>query len=472
MSVRCVVLRNCRSMTRPLASARAFTLIELLVTILVIAVLALIALPALLGHGERAHDTSVKSDLLNSRKAAKSIYVEHGQAYPAEQDLVAELAASEPQYRYVAYDAANPEATGATTGRISVERESAHTASMCKQSQSSLYYCLRIDETATQAEIAADPVWLRALDRLLGVDDAHAAGGVDVRFAVGYDERATRIVAGGGEADGAVAGWDPSKLRAPAGPVCKANDPTSYTNLILSAATLRHYWRFEEPNCKEGQEFTDAKGGATGTFTVGGERERESASSKLGWAVRFDGVDDYAEVPITIDKQSGVTVEFWMKTSAWTTANNSMSVSFVPDSGPGLFYMNLSAGMLLGNSRLSVARNGNVGTNGVACQRPSAGGWHHYVLHIYPGNSVDEAYLYIDGVRHSSADAGRCTRPADGSWSRNNTDSAGTQSGTLYIGSYTPGTYPANIEIDELAVYDGLLSEQTIDEHYAAGRSQ
>lgn len=219
---------------------------------------------------------------------------------------------------------------------------------------------------------------------------------------------------------------------------------------IATTTNLVGYWNFNEGN----GTFTNDHGVSNdatlldhGTLTNG---PTWTTSSKIGGGLFFDGVDDYVNVTSASGlNPSVISLAAWVK----TTDNGANGTVISKTTGCA------SAGYLIW-----------INENGVASQRPSFwvgngpwldapagvnvtdGAWHH-IAGTYDGSI---SRLYVDGTERASSTPG-----------------AETLSSTtnLQIGESTTCGDPLNGEIDEVRVYDRVLSASEISDLYNATTS-
>jgi hypothetical protein len=204
-----------------------------------------------------------------------------------------------------------------------------------------------------------------------------------------------------------------------------------YADTVLSTTGLAAYWRLGDA---AGSTAADAAGQAAGAYAGGpGLGARGALSSDADTAVRFDGADDEMQAAAAV---SG-TVEGWFFWEGGvalmrdSTSSAGWIVAF--DSGGSVAYR------VAGTTFTTSLRTADV-----------RDGWHQVVLTIAPGATA----LYVDGVLvHSGTGAGTVAPAMPWHVMRNGTTS-----------QFTRG------RADEVAVYTGALSAETIRSHFEAGR--
>jgi hypothetical protein len=220
---------------------------------------------------------------------------------------------------------------------------------------------------------------------------------------------------------------------------------TSYRSTILTD-NPRSYWRLGETSATTA---ADQQGLNPGTYTGGVTLGQQGAIiGDSDTSASFDGVDDYVTVPdsASLDLTNAATVELWVQ----RTKNAAYQVIFgKPGNGQSRFenyalWFNTSNGInaYFGNGTSYVA----VGSAALDTN------WHHVVT-TYDNAT---ARLYIDGTLQDSATS------------------------TVQL---TPNTQPLNFgraqgttsymfggKLDEVAVYNSVLSPTRIQAHYDAAR--
>jgi YD repeat-containing protein len=228
---------------------------------------------------------------------------------------------------------------------------------------------------------------------------------------------------------------------------------TAYRDGVLGTPSLLHYWRLGE---KSGSQLADSGGAsplsALGEPTLG---VPGAIASDPDTAVRFDGVNDAATVPLQLSGKTAITVEFWLK---WNTYANddSLAMEYTPNFNevPGGFivdpnssYGSFAVGLGQGSSR-----------NVALFARPSAGTWHHYSFVLdTTAPASEEVVPYVDGK------AVAYTKAENGSGAPAFADAAlslMSRAGTALFGAGA---------LDDVAIYGSALSAATIGSHFDLG---
>ena len=193
---------------------------------------------------------------------------------------------------------------------------------------------------------------------------------------------------------------------------------------------------------------TDAKGTNHGTYSGGVTLGQTGALNEANTAALFDGVDDYASVPRQIS--GNMSIEFWFKstqglgtTGQWpqyaglvdanvTGTNNDFGISLSADG-------HLKAGVGNPDTTITSAAGGY-----------DNGAWHHVVF----TRSTSGAFsLYVDGGAAVSGTGNTA---------------ALTASANLNFGRIAAGTNYYLGHIDEVAIYNSVLTGATVTAHYNA----
>ncbi len=228
-----------------------------------------------------------------------------------------------------------------------------------------------------------------------------------------------------------------------------AIDAIEYSQTILNTSGLVAYWRLGESS----GTFVDSAVGNDGTAT--GTPTRDVVNSILigadDGAVSFPTVNDFITAPDSADLDLGdgpFSIEFWAQRVTDT----------------GAFEIALNKGV----NGYSVGVGGfdpesdnlTLGKRGVAVLAystptiPADSSWHHYVI-TRSGAGAGNTLIYMDGVEGHTDTASIGTAPE-------NTTSV------LEIGREGAGSRWTG-GLDELAIYNTVLSAATVRSHYEAG---
>lgn len=233
----------------------------------------------------------------------------------------------------------------------------------------------------------------------------------------------------------------------------------TYSTVVSATPNLASYWRLGEAS---GTVATDTEPTApnTGTYTNAPTLGAAGAiSSDTNTAVTFDGIDDY--ISAANQTYGDLSIELWFKSTQFFSndfgnphctqwwqgaalADADVSGAF-DDFGVGLCDGKVIGG--IGNGA------GSADQSVVSATTYNDGNWHHVVLTRTQATGVFQ--LYVDGVSQGTGTSN--TRPLD--------DSAAINFGRTATGvNYFAGT------LDEIAIYNAVLSGATISNHYAVAR--
>ncbi|HSN55736.1 MAG TPA: LamG domain-containing protein [Candidatus Sulfomarinibacteraceae bacterium] len=218
-----------------------------------------------------------------------------------------------------------------------------------------------------------------------------------------------------------------------------------FDDLVVDRGELvpvRHRWSFTS-------DGSDPVGGAHASLFNG--------ASVTGGALVFDGVNDFASLPIadTLDDLTDVSVEMWATWRGWESWERFF------DFGTGTtvnWFMTPSAGDT-GTPRVAITTGGNPGEqrtdSGVPFPRHELT---HVVFTLDGDGAAEQAKLYMNGDLVGSS---HFSSPLDPAELGPLTD--------LWLGrsQYDVDPY-LDGSIDELVIYDGVLSQAEVVEHYRA----
>ncbi len=197
-------------------------------------------------------------------------------------------------------------------------------------------------------------------------------------------------------------------------------------------------WRFDEPS---GTTMHDSSPNANdGTYLGGVTLGVPGAlAGDPDTAASFDGVNDVARVPdsSTLDVGSSFTLEGWVKRSSTAKSHELMNKG-----GNGLQLVVMNAGS--GNQVW--LRKANVTTVARSNLPVLADGGYHYVVATV--NGANSAKIYVDGVQSTVAVAAAQVIQ--------------DTNFPLTLGA----TSSTQINFDEFAIYDGVLSAAEVQSHY------
>ena len=175
------------------------------------------------------------------------------------------------------------------------------------------------------------------------------------------------------------------------------------------------------------------------------------SAGKIGQALKFDGVDDYVELPASstlIPNNQSFSVALWAKPTR-LSASNHRFITFA--NGAGLSAFNIS--YTPASQSVAFGYRDSGGTNHLngAIASSTVGTWFHVVV-TYNGTS----YLgYVNGILGTTTNNTIVTLSSD----------------PAAIGANTGGTtnFTAGL-LDDVRVYNRVLSAQEIQQLYSMGR--
>jgi hypothetical protein len=175
---------------------------------------------------------------------------------------------------------------------------------------------------------------------------------------------------------------------------------------------------------------TDSVGSYNLTVHAGSAAYSSSQKKEGSAALSLNGSTSLTTSFTTSDTES---ISAWVYLSS--TSGSPLAVTLGGSSGRQFYY---SSGDLLG-----WMENGGVAASGTF----TSNAWHHVVLTTV--KSTDALYLYIDGVQYTSSGSG------------NNDEDA-----TLYIGDDSSGSYFWTGYIDDVQIYNRVLSASEVSAQY------
>ena len=229
-----------------------------------------------------------------------------------------------------------------------------------------------------------------------------------------------------------------------------------YEQAVEGTTGIAHFWPMGESS---GSSFADLVGGATATLEGGvtlgqtGGLVEDSSTAAL-----FDGSSGVAHAPVDLSGTHKLTVEFWMKWSSYG-ADDRLALEFTPNFNehPGGFLVDPDA---TPGSDFAVSIGEGGSRNTVFFERPSAGAWHYYAFAIDTSADAETQITpYVDGHEVSY------TKSESGTGSGNFADS------TLYWMSRDASSLFGAGDMQDLALYEGTLSAETVLEHYERGEN-
>src|SRR3989344_5624754 len=229
------------------------------------------------------------------------------------------------------------------------------------------------------------------------------------------------------------------------GATLKVNKPLATGSLTSG---LVGYWSFDGPDMAGNTAFDRSGQGNNGTLTNGPVR----ALGKIGQALDFDGGDDLVNAgnSASINSLDTFTLSAWIK--ADTLGGGSLGRILNKDSG-FLWYLASSGRFIFEAARWA--------TDGV-WQTPlntiSFGTWHHVVVTYDYGSTANAPKFYVDGASKTPTES---QTPAS-------TKSADTS--TLYIGNSVAGVRTFDGLIDDVRIYNRVLTSDEIKRLYNLGR--
>lgn len=223
----------------------------------------------------------------------------------------------------------------------------------------------------------------------------------------------------------------------------------AYRDVVLADSPIG-YWRLDETS---GTIAADASGnGLDGTY-IGGPTLGQLPLINTGNSVSFDGTDDYIEVSsASLIITGDVSVELWMHPDSLSTLQTwvmfAHSATGDPESDNALYSVRTNGADLDtfweygdgNNEVVSSANNLSVGTD--------------YSILVTRDNTAKEVKFYVNGSLIATK-------------SYTNSPTGGS-AGTLKIGQWSDGQF-ANGLIDEVAIYNAVLSHSRASAHYNAG---
>jgi hypothetical protein len=227
---------------------------------------------------------------------------------------------------------------------------------------------------------------------------------------------------------------------------------SNYGDTILDTPGLVGYWRLGEAN---GPSLADSKGVATGSALNGTVFGLSGALvGDPNTALGFDGTNDFGSVPLNLSGSGKATVEFWLNWSAYDNEDDlalELTENFNQNGGGFIVDPNAAQGSFGVGIGIADSRNN------AFFARPSAGQWHHYAFAFdSTAPAAQQITPYVDGQPVSY------TKTASG------TGAGSFANSTLYLMSRAGQGLFGQGGLDELAVYNRVLSAAEIAEHDAS----
>ncbi len=234
--------------------------------------------------------------------------------------------------------------------------------------------------------------------------------------------------------------------------------PATYAQAVEETPGIAHYWRMDQSS---GSSFADLVGGAQATITGQPGAVALGApgalSSESDAAASFDGVSGAAQASVNLSATSKLTIELWLKWDKYEN-NDALAMELTPNfnSEPGGFLVDPNAGEEGGKFAVGIGIGGS--RNNVYFARPSAGAWHYYAFVINTlAPAASQITPYVDGqpVPYTKLTSGSGAGPFANS--------------TLNFMSRATSSLFGAGTLDEVALYNEILTSATVLNHYQLG---
>jgi len=226
----------------------------------------------------------------------------------------------------------------------------------------------------------------------------------------------------------------------------------SYSSTVLATPGLISYWRMEETS---GTAFTDSKGTSPATISGATLGVPGALAGPANVAARFDGINDFARANLNLSTTSTITVEFWLRWNGYLD-DDALALEFTDsfNANPGGFLVDPSSS----DGMFAVGLGSDTARNTAQFARPTAGQWHHIAIVLdTTAAAATQITPYVDGLA------------VPYSKSRSGTGGGAFANAALSFMSRNGATLFGGGDLDELAIYNGALTAQTIATHYASG---
>lgn len=233
--------------------------------------------------------------------------------------------------------------------------------------------------------------------------------------------------------------------------VAGLNKPTVSAGTAPDNTLLAHY----KANAGSGTNLTDETGSYNGTLE-GGATWATGASGS-GYALQFDGSDDYARSTGNVTAGTNlVTVSFWLWVDSYAN-DNDCAVSLRGDTGGANTFWILPCSGAPSSGKFSLQLQTADGYRIESITRPSAAAWHHYVITCDRTISGSDWRIWVDGTEVSTT--------IDLDTGGSSTNNFAVQ--PLFFGTYSTTIYRLPSRMDDFRLYQGILTEDEIDYLYA-----
>jgi len=178
--------------------------------------------------------------------------------------------------------------------------------------------------------------------------------------------------------------------------------------------------------------------------------------ASAAWAIDFDGVDDYVSIPTTnmgLSNSSACTVALWVKNDT----DNDLDGFFMlnPSSGNNSYLLCIYFQTDANNSLLVTTNGGGSGKGAKPSSNFDDTTWNHVVVTKASGTTV-QPIIYINGVSNSVASSSGLT-----GWATN----------VLHLGRGVNASYYSNCKMEDVRIYNRVLSSNEILSLYGATRA-
>jgi tripartite motif-containing protein 71 len=226
-----------------------------------------------------------------------------------------------------------------------------------------------------------------------------------------------------------------------------------YEQEVEDTAGIAHFWPMGEAT---GSSFADIVEGADAEVLGGVTLGEPGGTTESTTGALFDGSSGAARANVDLSGTSKVTVEFWLKWSAFAEDDH-LAMELTPNfnEDPGGFLIDPDAS---GSGRFGVGLGLGETRNNAFFERPSAEHWHYYAFTLdTTATGASEIKPYVDGHPISY------TRGSEG------VEAGAFAKSVLYWMSRGAGSLFGEGAMQDVALYEGVLSKTTILHHYEIG---